>query len=172
MEVVTGAFSYTGRAIAEELLRRGASVRTLTRRDAPADPLATRIERAPLRDDRDRGEDGVDKGPSSRLVGRVGQLDPDQQLGDGDGGHGDVVLVTDQVVEPQSPALSGDHDRRIEDQPVQSRSSAVNDARSVASSAGHDVSAVWSRRSRLTSSPLADGTGVMRAMGFPARVTT
>src|SRR5687767_14835566 len=48
MGVVTGAFSYTGRAIAEELLRRGGSVRTLTRRDAPADPLASRIERAPL----------------------------------------------------------------------------------------------------------------------------
>ena len=48
MDVVTGAFSYTGRAIAEELLRRGASVRTLTRHDAPADPLAARIERAPL----------------------------------------------------------------------------------------------------------------------------
>ena len=48
MDVVTGAFSYTGRAIAEELLRRGGSVRTLTRCDAPADPLAARIERAPL----------------------------------------------------------------------------------------------------------------------------
>src|SRR5215210_4980816 len=48
MDVVTGAFSYTGRAIAEELLRRGGSVRTLSRRDAPADPLAARIERAAL----------------------------------------------------------------------------------------------------------------------------
>lgn len=48
MDVVTGAFSYTGRAIAEELLGRGRDVRTLTRRDAPADPLAARIERAEL----------------------------------------------------------------------------------------------------------------------------
>ena len=48
MDVVTGAFSYTGRAIAEELLRRGRSARTLSRRDAPADPLAERIERAEL----------------------------------------------------------------------------------------------------------------------------
>src|SRR5688500_11820645 len=48
MDVVTGAFSYTGRAVAEELLRRGRSVRTLTRRDAPADALAARIQRAPL----------------------------------------------------------------------------------------------------------------------------
>jgi NADH dehydrogenase len=48
VDVVTGAFSFTGRAIAEELLGRGREVRTLTRRDAPADPLAARIERAEL----------------------------------------------------------------------------------------------------------------------------
>ena len=48
MDVVTGAFSYTGRAIAEELLGRGREVRTLIRRDAPRDPLAARIERAEL----------------------------------------------------------------------------------------------------------------------------
>lgn len=48
MDAVTGAFSYTGRAIAEKLLGRGRRVRTLTRRDAPADPLASRLERAEL----------------------------------------------------------------------------------------------------------------------------
>jgi uncharacterized protein YbjT (DUF2867 family) len=48
MDVVTGAFSYTGRAIAEELLRRGRDVRTLTRRPAPRDPLAVRIEQEEL----------------------------------------------------------------------------------------------------------------------------
>ena len=48
MDVVTGAFSFTGRAIAEELLGRGRTVRTLTRRDGRGDPLAARIERAEL----------------------------------------------------------------------------------------------------------------------------
>lgn len=48
MDVVTGAFSFTGRAIAEELLDRGRKVRTLTRRDAVGDPLAALIERAEL----------------------------------------------------------------------------------------------------------------------------
>jgi uncharacterized protein YbjT (DUF2867 family) len=48
MDVVTGGFSYTGRAIAEELLRRGRQVRTLTRRDARGDPLAARLEQASL----------------------------------------------------------------------------------------------------------------------------
>jgi len=48
LDVVTGAFSYTGRAIAERLLAQGRAVRTLARRDAPDDPLSTRIEQAPL----------------------------------------------------------------------------------------------------------------------------
>ena len=48
MDVVTGAFSFTGRFIAEELLARGRTVRTLTRRPHPHDPLAARIESSPL----------------------------------------------------------------------------------------------------------------------------
>jgi NADH dehydrogenase len=64
LDVVTGAFSFTGRAIAEELLDRGRKVRTLTRRDAPGDPLAARIERAELqfRDDEAlrRALEGID----------------------------------------------------------------------------------------------------------------
>ena len=64
MDVVTGAFSFTGRAIAEELLERGRNVRTLARREAPGDPLAARIERAELqfRDEEGlrRALDGID----------------------------------------------------------------------------------------------------------------
>jgi len=48
VDVVTGAFSYTGRHIAEGLLERGRRVRTLTRRPDPSHPLATRVEVAPL----------------------------------------------------------------------------------------------------------------------------
>ena len=48
MDVVTGAFSYTGRAIAEELLRRGREVRTLTRQRPAGDPLEGRIGEAAL----------------------------------------------------------------------------------------------------------------------------
>lgn len=53
LDVVTGAFSFTGRYIAEGLLERGRRVRTLTRK--PPDPshlLARRVEAAPLRFDR------------------------------------------------------------------------------------------------------------------------
>ena len=49
LDVVTGAFSYTGRHIAEALLARGRRVRTLTRRPAPVGhPLAAKLEVAPL----------------------------------------------------------------------------------------------------------------------------
>jgi NADH dehydrogenase len=49
LDVVTGAFSFTGRYIAEELLGRGRRVRTLSRKPAPREhTLATRIEAAPL----------------------------------------------------------------------------------------------------------------------------
>jgi nucleoside-diphosphate-sugar epimerase len=45
LDVVTGAFSYTGRHIAEALLERGRSVRTLTRKPPDsAHPLADRVE--------------------------------------------------------------------------------------------------------------------------------
>ena len=55
LDVVTGAFSFTGRAIATALLDRGRSVRTLTRRDEPDDPLAPRLERAALQFRDERG---------------------------------------------------------------------------------------------------------------------
>lgn len=49
---VTGAFGFTGRAIAEALLARGDRVVTLTRRTPTDDPLASRLTVAPLAFDR------------------------------------------------------------------------------------------------------------------------
>ena len=51
LDVVTGAFSYTGRFIAERLLALGRPVRTLTRAPAPGHPLAARVDAARLRFD-------------------------------------------------------------------------------------------------------------------------
>jgi nucleoside-diphosphate-sugar epimerase len=51
LDVVTGAFSYTGRYIAEGLLARGRRVRTLTRQRWPDHSLARQVEEAPLRFD-------------------------------------------------------------------------------------------------------------------------
>ena len=50
--VVTGAFSYTGRFIAEELLRHGHTVRTLTRRADDTSPLREKIDARPFDFDR------------------------------------------------------------------------------------------------------------------------
>jgi nucleoside-diphosphate-sugar epimerase len=47
-DVVTGAFSYSGRFIAAQLLERGRGVRTLTNHPRPDHPLASRIKTYPL----------------------------------------------------------------------------------------------------------------------------
>jgi uncharacterized protein YbjT (DUF2867 family) len=43
MHVVTGAFSYTGSYVAQELLARGVEVKTLSRAPAPEHPLSPRV---------------------------------------------------------------------------------------------------------------------------------
>ena len=48
MDVVTGAFSFTGRYIAARLLDEGRSVRTLTRRPQAESPFGDRVETFPL----------------------------------------------------------------------------------------------------------------------------
>jgi NADH dehydrogenase len=48
LDVVTGAFSYTGSFIARRLLDEGVRVRTLTRRADPSSPLHGKVETAPL----------------------------------------------------------------------------------------------------------------------------
>ncbi len=48
IDVVTGAFSYSGRFVAADLLERGRGVRTLTNHPNQRDPLAARIPAQPL----------------------------------------------------------------------------------------------------------------------------
>ena len=48
LSVVTGAFGYTGRYIAQRLLESGQRVRTLTRNPASASPFGDRVERRSL----------------------------------------------------------------------------------------------------------------------------
>jgi uncharacterized protein YbjT (DUF2867 family) len=53
-DVVTGAFGYTGRYIAERLLARGRVVKTLTGHPRPDAPLAGRVEALPFNFDQPR----------------------------------------------------------------------------------------------------------------------
>jgi uncharacterized protein YbjT (DUF2867 family) len=48
VDIVTGAFSYSGRFVAAQLLERGRDVRTLTNHPKPEDPLAPQIPTYPL----------------------------------------------------------------------------------------------------------------------------
>jgi uncharacterized protein YbjT (DUF2867 family) len=48
IDVVTGAFGYTGRYLSRRLLDAGRSVRTLTAHPRPADPLAREVETYPF----------------------------------------------------------------------------------------------------------------------------
>src|SRR6202011_509060 len=48
VDIVTGAFSYSGRFVAAQLLERGRGVRTLTNHPKPDDPLAPQIPTYPL----------------------------------------------------------------------------------------------------------------------------
>ena len=48
LTVVTGAFGYTGKYIAQQLLDRGMTVRSLTRNPASFSPFGDRVERHPL----------------------------------------------------------------------------------------------------------------------------
>jgi uncharacterized protein YbjT (DUF2867 family) len=52
LNIVTGAFGYSGRYIAGRLLSRGARVRTLTGHPARANPFGDSVEVAPLDFDR------------------------------------------------------------------------------------------------------------------------
>ena len=64
LHVVTGAFGYTGRYIAADLLAHGAWVKTLTRRPSVANPFGSRVAATPLDFDKPdalaRGLDGAD----------------------------------------------------------------------------------------------------------------
>jgi uncharacterized protein YbjT (DUF2867 family) len=52
LDIVTGAFSYTGRFVAPRLLQRGRRVRTLTNHPDPDNPLFEQIETVPMDFDR------------------------------------------------------------------------------------------------------------------------
>lgn len=121
--------------------------------------------------DRNEGEDGIDeRGPSAPVTG-TRQLDADQELRCGDGRDCDVVVVSDDAVQRGAPTLRGDEHGRVENQPLQGRSSTVRAARSWSNSFRHAASGRFWRKSSLRSLPLAAAAGPMRATVRPRRAT-
>ncbi len=97
---------------------------------------------------------------------------PHEELGRGDGRDREVVAIGDRVIQGPPVALGGHQSRRVEDQPVQSRSSASSIERIAPSSCSHAASGRWARRRSFTARPDAATAGVIRATDRPCRVTT
>jgi uncharacterized protein YbjT (DUF2867 family) len=72
LNVVTGAFGYTGAYIARDLIADGARVRTLTNHARVDDPLARQLEIAPFNCDRpDDLARSLDGGFVSRITASI-----------------------------------------------------------------------------------------------------
>ena len=113
--------------------------------------------------DRYRGEDVLDECPPSLPALALGKLDADQQFRCGDRRDHHVVLIADYLVERFCQALGGYEDRRVEYQPVQTRSSMASAARSSVSSDAHRRSGGLERRISFTRLPLPALAGSIRA---------
>lgn len=122
--------------------------------------------------DRNSREDILDERTPALPALALGKLDADEQLGCGDRGDCDVVLVGDEGVERPSGALNRDEDGRVENQPFQGRSSMSSVARSSSSSDAHRRSGGFERSISFTAFPLAARAGSIRATARPRRTTT
>ena len=120
-------------------------------------------------DDGDDVYDVVDEGLPVGAVEVIGEVDSDQQLGDGDGGDRGVVIIGDQVIEGRSRAVALDEEGGVEQEPAQGRCSISRSSRVEATSREKAGSRWWRRRSALTSTPLPAWAGSSWATTLPRR---
>jgi len=120
-------------------------------------------------DCRNDGNDLVDEGlaPSALLARR--ERHADSELGDGDCGDRDVVVVIDDVVESVARPFGVDEECRVEQEPAQDRSSISTSSRIDARSFDHPASIKRRRSNFLTSAPRPLVTGSRWATGLPLR---
>jgi hypothetical protein len=76
-----------------------------------------------VRLERNRRHKITDVPLATRAATTIRQLDTDEQLGDGDGRHRHVVVISDHPIERDPMPLGVDQHRRVEDQSLQGRSS-------------------------------------------------
>jgi len=120
-------------------------------------------------DDGEDVDDVVDEGVPVGPVGVIGEVDPDQQLGDGNGGDRRVVIIGDHLVEGRSRPVSVDQEGGVEEESAQGRFSISRRSRADVMSRAKAGSRRWRRRSALISAPLPACTGSSWATTLPRR---
>ena len=120
-------------------------------------------------DDGDDVYDVVDEALPVGAMDVIGEVDSDQQLGDGDGGDRGVVVIADQVIEGRSRRGGVDEEGGVEKEPAQGRGSISRSSRVEVTSPEKAGSWWWRRRSALTSTPLPACTGSIWATTLPRR---
>lgn len=120
-------------------------------------------------DDGDDIDDVVDEGLTVWPVGLIGEMDSDQQLGDGDGRDRRFVVIGDQLIECRSRAVGVDKEGGVEKESAQGRCSISRSSRTEVTSRAKVGSRRWRCRSALTSAPLPAFTGSSLATTLPRR---
>jgi hypothetical protein len=59
-------------------------------------------------------DDALNELRASCSASRPGEFDPNEQLGDRDRGNRNIVVVSDQLIEPKTLSLGGNENRRVE----------------------------------------------------------
>lgn len=98
------------------------------------------------------------------------QFHPYQQLGHGDGGYGDVVLVVEDRVQIRQIPLRVDEKRRVKENQTHDRTSISISSRSSRRSVDHPLSAACRRSISLMSAPRPVLIGSRDATALPLRM--
>lgn len=104
--------------------------------------------------DRNSGDDVVHERLAPGTVPALGQLNADAQFGHGDRRDGHFVVVGDQLIEVITGPFRIDQEGRVEEQPVQDRSSTSTSWRSATSSSAQLASVPWRRRTSFNAPPV------------------
>lgn len=120
-------------------------------------------------DHRDGLSDVVNESLPGGAMGAVRELHADEELGDGDGGDCDFVVVPDRLVERGSRSIGVDQECRVEEEPGQGRLSTSSSSRIPTISRAKPESGRWRRSIALTSLPFPVVTGSSWAIIRPRR---
>lgn len=128
-------------------------------------------DRDVVRDHRDGLEDVFDERRSAGSRLATCEKGADAQLGDRDGGDGNVIVIGDRLVQAIAAPVGIDEERRVEEQPGQDRSSISSNRRVDERSSAQLGSRRWRCSTAFTSMPSPGLAGSSRATARPRRTT-